>query len=129
MNEDIDLNDFVRNRLENGLSGDIPHFDDIIQAASSAAVSRKVERRRHLTFWRSSLIAASFAAICSFAALCLQSGSLAADATIASALDLLRAADGVESAGDESSVADMLLAWQDAPYESAVSDILALNVN
>jgi len=47
---------------------------------------------------------------------------------VACVRDLLRTADGVESSEEtESTVAEMLLAWQDAPYESAIADLVAAN--
>jgi hypothetical protein len=36
-------------------------------------------------------------------------------------------ADGAEDASEVSSVAEMLLAWQDAPYESAISGLVSEN--
>ena len=51
--------------------------------------------------------------------------------TVACVIDLLRTADGAETLSESSadsesegtSVAEMLLAWQDAPYESAIADL------
>ena len=36
-------------------------------------------------------------------------------------------ADGKEDASEEASVAEMMLAWQDAPYESAISGLVSEN--
>ena len=76
------------------------------------------------------LVAASLAIVFSFAVLHIDS-SPDPENTVACVIDLLRTADGVEtlsgsSAGVESegtNVAEMLLAWQDAPYESAIADL------
>ena len=42
-------------------------------------------------------------------------------------IDLLRVADGAEDESSASSLEEMLIAWQDAPYESAVSGLVAEN--
>ena len=46
---------------------------------------------------------------------------------MASVIDLLRAADGAEEESGADSLEEMLLAWQDAPYESAISGLVAEN--
>ena len=85
------------------------------------------ERRSRNRLWQSSLAAACVAVACSFAVIHRQTVSPTPEATVACVIDLLRAADGTASASDESSVEEMLLAWQDAPYESAVSGLVADN--
>ena len=45
--------------------------------------------------------------------------------TVVDAIDLLSTFDGEELDVETNSVVEVLLAWQDAPYKDAVSDILA----
>ncbi len=125
MNEDKVLNDFLKRRLEDDVDGSVPHFDEIVRAAARASFVRSSGRRSRARFWGASMLAASLAVVCAFAVVALQSGSCASEATVADAIELLRMADGAESTDDAASVADMLLDWQDAPYETAVSDLLA----
>ena len=47
--------------------------------------------------------------------------------TLVGAIDLLSMADGDNIEVETNAVADVLLAWQDAPYEDAISDLLAGN--
>jgi len=123
MNEDKELNDFLRSRLEGDVPGEIPHFDAIMRAASEQSSADAAERRSHRRFWGSSLLAASLAVVCTFVVVTLQTSSPAPETTMANAIDILRVVDGAESLSEETSVAEMLLAWQDAPYESAISDL------
>jgi len=77
------------------------------------------------------LVAASLAIVFSFAILHIDPSPKPED-TVACVIDLLRTADGAETLSEssavvepgETAVAEMLLAWQDAPYESAIADLL-----
>ncbi len=124
MNEDKELNEFLKDRLEGDVSGEIPHFSEVMRAASETSFARAAERRSRTRFWGASLLAASLAVICSFAFLNVHTEAPAPETTVANAIDLLLVADGAEELSEEASVAEMLLAWQDAPYESAVADLL-----
>ncbi len=124
MNEDKGLNEFLKNSLEGDVPGEVPHFAEIMRAASEESFARASARRSRSRFWSASLLAASLAFVCAFSVVFLQTGAPAPETTVANAIDILRVADGAESLSDETSFADMLLAWQDAPYESAVSDLL-----
>jgi len=127
MNEDIELVNFLKGRLECDVRREPPHFEEIVRAASEASFAAAAERRSGWRLWLSSLAAACVAVACSFAVIRLQTSSPTPEATVACVIDLLRAADGTESASGESSVEDMLLAWQDAPYERAISGLVADN--
>jgi hypothetical protein len=88
-----------------------------------------------MRIWGGFLAAAALAAICIFTVHMqtpevprIDAGQNQSNYTIvADMIDLLRVADGyepVESEADhEDSVADKLLAWQDAPYEHAISGL------
>lgn len=147
MNEDVKLNDFLKERLEAGVSGEPPRLDAILQAASAAAQTRAAARRSRVRLWGGLLAAASLAVLCLFAvhlwvspttpssphqvARPVPSQSLASmpspEQTLVSAIDLLSMADGDNIEVETNAVEDVLLAWQDAPYEDAVSDLLAGN--
>lgn len=123
MNEDRCLNEFLKNRLEGDVPGEVPHFAEIMRAASEESFARAAARRSGSRFWGASLLAASLAFVCAFSVVFLQAGAPAPETTVANAIDILRVADGAKSLGEETSFAEMLLAWQDAPYESAISDL------
>ena len=147
MNEDAKLNDFLKDRLETGVSGEPPRLDAILQAASAAAQTRTAARRSSVRLWGGLLAAASLAVLCLFAvhlwvppstpsspnkaAQPAPSQSLASmpspEQTLVGAIDLLSMADGDNIEVETNAVEDVLLAWQDAPYEYAVSDLLAGN--
>ncbi len=147
MNEDAKLNDFLKDRLETGVSGEPPRLDAILQAASAAAQTRTAARRSSVRLWGGLLAAASLAVLCLFAvhlwvppttpsspnqaAQPAPSQSLASmpspEQTLVGAIDLLSMADGDNLEVETNAVADVLLAWQDAPYEDAISDLLAGN--
>lgn len=124
MNEDKELVRLVRRGLEDGIAGEPPRLREIMQAASFAVSAR---RRHRISKWGgASLVAASLAFVCSFAVLQshLRPEAPSPEDTVASVIDILRTADGIDMpSGDESSVAEMLLAWQDAPYEDAISGL------
>ncbi len=124
MNEDKELNEFLKTRLEGDVSGEIPHFGEIMRAASEASFARAEERRSRSRFWGASLLAASLAVVCTFSVLNIDTKTPSPETTVANAIDILRVADGAESMSDETSLDELLLAWQDAPYENAVSDLL-----
>ena len=63
MNEDAKLNDFLKERLEAGVSGEPPRLDAILQAASAAAQARAAARRSRVRLWGGLLAAASLAAL------------------------------------------------------------------
>ena len=149
MNEDAKLNDFLKERLEAGVPGEPPRLDAILHAASTAAQTRAAARRSRVRLWGGLLVAASLAALCIFVvhlrktssspfspSLPQQAASSAPaslpassvpspEQTVVAAIDLLSMADGEKLEVETNSVADVLLAWQDAPYKDAVSDLLA----
>lgn len=147
MNEDAKLNDFLKEQLEAGVSGEPPRLDAILQAASAAAQTRSAALRSRIRLWGGLLAAASLAVLCLFAVHLWVSPatrpsphqearpaplqSLASmpspEQTVVDAIDLLSMVDGDNIEVETNAVADVLLAWQDAPYEDAVSDLLAGN--
>ena len=127
MNEDIELVNFLKDRLEGDVQKEPPHFEEIMRVAAEASFAAAAERRSRRRMWLSSLAAACVAAVCSFAVIHLQTSSPRPETTVACVIDLLRAADGTAATSEEYSVEDMLLAWQDAPYESAISGLVADN--
>lgn len=127
MSEDRELLNFVKSRLEDGLSREPPRMGEIMREAKEASFVRVVEQRsRRRRLWGTSLAAASVALVCSFAAFFAQTESPSPENTVADVIELLRTADGEASSPVEAaSVAEMLLAWQDAPYEAAVAGLVA----
>ena len=148
MNEDANLNAFLKERLEADVPGEPPRLDAILRAASAAAQARAAARRRPIRLWGSLLAAASLAVLCSFAVHLRHSSPSASspslpsvasspapssspapvpspEQTVVNAIDLLSTFDGEELDVGTNSVVEVLLAWQDAPYKDAVSDILA----
>lgn len=121
MSEDRELMDFIKAKLEGDLPEAPPRFREIMHfAATMGTEKNKVWPTRR---WLASLAAASLLVICSFVAANMHSNRPSQERTIANVIDILRVVDGGETALCESSVADMLLAWQDMPYESAVSEL------
>ena len=150
MNEDAKLNNFLKERLEADVPGDPPRLEAILQAASAAAQARAAARRRSVRLWGGLLAAASLAVLCLFAVHLWTSSPSASspsqlsqasspvptsspsdvpspEQTVVDAIDLLSTFDGEEVDVETNSVVEVLLAWQDAPYKDAVSDILAGN--
>ena len=143
MNEDAKLNDFLKERLEAGVSGEPPRLDAILHAASVAAQTHTAARRTRVRLWGGLLAAASLAALCLFAvhlwvspatpssphqvAQSVPSPSLASmpspEQTLVGAIDLLSMVDGDNIEVETNAVEDVLLAWQDAPYEDAVAGL------
>ena len=150
MNEDAKLNGFLKERLEAGVPGEPPRFEAILHAASAAAQARAAARRRSVCLWGGLAAAASLAVLCLFA-VHLRNASPSASSpsqpslasspapssspasmpspeqTVVNAIDLLSTFDGDELDVETNSVVEVLLAWQDAPYKDAVSDLLAGN--
>jgi len=154
MNEDAKLNDFLKDRLEADVPGEPPRLEAILHAASAAAQTRVAARRRSIRLWGGLLAAASLAALCLFAVHMWTSStspspsasapsqpalasspvpsSLPAsvpspEQTVVNAIDLLSTFDGDELDVETNSVVEVLLAWQDAPYEDAVADLFEGN--
>ena len=130
MNEYRDIEDFVKGRLEEGVALSPPRLAEIERVAAAESFARVAECRSRRRLWAASLVAASIAIVFSFAVLHIDS-SPKPENTVACVIDLLRTADGAEtlseasadSESEETAVAEMLLAWQDAPYESAIADL------
>ncbi|MBO7683476.1 MAG: hypothetical protein J6T51_01980 [Kiritimatiellae bacterium] len=104
---------FVKSGLEEGIEG-TPRLAEIERAA-----------RPKSAFWRYSWLAAaaSVAVMLSFVFLAFgrKGGS---EATVAQVIELLSTVDGAEDGGlADSDLPSLILAWQDAPYESAISDL------
>ena len=122
MSEDRELMDFIKAKLEGDVHAEPPGFKEILHFAAKMSEERAKVWRPFL--WGMSLVAASLLAVCSFVAVSRpQAKASSQERTIANVIDILRAADGIEATTGESSVADMLLAWQDVPYESAISEL------
>ena len=135
MNDDGRLNEFIKDRLEADISVEPPRMEAIVEAASRAAANRKVARMSHTRIWGGAMAAAALAAICLFT-VHMQTPQRAETgepqnqsnyAVVADMIDLLRTVDGyepmqLEATGDDS-IADKMLAWQDAPYEQAISGL------
>ena len=150
MNEDAKLNDFLKERLEAGVPGEPPRLEAILHAASAAAQARAAARRRSIRLWGGLLAVASLAVLCFFAVhfrtsspseSSLSQPALASspnpsslpasvpspEQTVVNAIDLLSTFDGDELDVETNSVVEVLLAWQDAPYEDAVADLFEGN--
>ena len=131
MNEYRDIEDFVRGRLEEGVPPLPTRLAEIERAAAAESFARVAEHRSRRRRTTALLVAASLAIVFSFAVLHIDS-SPKPENTVACVIDLLRTADGAETLSEssavvepgETAVAEMLLAWQDAPYESAIADLL-----
>ena len=130
MNEYRDIEDFVKGRLEEGVSSSPPRLAEIERAAAAESFAHVAEHRSRRRCTVAMLVAASIAIVFSLAILHIDS-SPKPENTVACVIDLLRTADGAEtlsatatdSESEETAVAEMLLAWQDAPYESAIADL------
>jgi len=130
MNEYRDIEDFVRGRLED-VPPLPPRLAEIERAASAESFARVAEHRSRRRRTTALLVAASLAIVFSFAILHIDP-SPKPENTVACVIDLLCTADGAETLSEssavvesgEATVAEMLLAWQDAPYESAIADLL-----
>ena len=127
MKEESELFDFIRGRLEGDVPVDPPRFGAIMHAAAEAASARAAARRSRRRLWGSLLAAASLAVLLSVSVARLQTGSPAPDETITEVIDLLRTEGDVDSVSNDASAVERLLAWQDAPYESAIDGLSAEN--
>ena len=128
MTEDRELVKFLKGRLEEDVPGDVPYLDEILRYASTQSFAQRVERRSRLRLWVASVAAACVAVVCSFVFLRPQTAAVPSpETTIVSAINLIMAADGDEESSDETAVADMLLALQDAPYENVIDELVAEN--
>lgn len=125
MKEDIELANFVKDRLEEGIASEPRCLAEIERVATAESFALLPKRRSRRRFWGSSLVAASFAAVCSVTVLTMGRERPAPESTVAGVIDLLRASDGDTTELEAGSVAEMLLAWQDAPYEAAVSGLVS----
>ena len=124
MSKDIELTNFVRARLEEGLSPEPPRMGEIMRAAKAASFALAARQKSRRRLRGPALAAASVALVCSFAAFFARTGSPDPKNTVADAIELLRVADGENStSADATSMSEMLLAWQDAPYEAAVAGL------
>ena len=121
MNEDAELSWFLKRRLEAGAAAEPPRMSEIVRAASESAFLRRRFRRRVLFGWGLSAAAAALAVICCFTAVWRGAFARAPRGDLAGVLAILNAADGISPPPDSESIADMLLAWQDAPYENALA--------
>lgn len=142
MKEDGKLIDFLAKRLEGNVSGDPPRLDAILREATACARARSRMRRLRTCIWGGALAAAVLAVICIFAVhvqphplssedVAVQGGvseEPSSNKVVADVIDILRAVDGDELEEEENaSEVELLLAWQDAPYESAVSGLFSEN--
>ena len=137
MKEDGKLIGFLAERLEENLPGDPPRLDAILREATACARARSRLRRLRTCIWGGALAAAVLAVICIFAVhvqprplpseeVGVQGG--VSEGVVADVINILRAVDGDElEEEEEASEVEMLLAWQDAPYENAVSGLFSEN--
>ena len=68
MSEDIELTNFVRARLEEGLSPEPPRMGEIMRAAKAASFALAARQKSRRRLRGPALAAASVALVCSFAA-------------------------------------------------------------
>ena len=142
MKEDGKLIDFLTERLEGDVPGNPPRLDAILREATSCARARSRIRRLRTCIWGGALAAAVLAVICIFAVHVqphplpsegdavqeVASQATASKDVVVDVIDILRTVDGDElEEEEEASEVEMLLAWQDAPYEDAVSGLFSEN--
>ena len=125
MNEDNEIMCFLKEKLETDVPREPPRMSEIMRTASTATAARAAARRSRRWAWGTSLAAASLAFVCCMTVVSLKTERPSPESTVAAVIDILCAVDGVDSAAEGSSVADRLLAWQDAPYRTAVSELLS----
>ena len=87
MNEDRELMDFVRDRLEGDVPRDVPRLDEITRFAAEQSFVRAAESRSRSRLWGASLAAACVAAVCAFAVVHVQTASPSPEATVASVIE------------------------------------------
>ena len=124
MSEDIELMNRIRCGLEDGVPSASPRLHAIAREAAVLAARRR--RWRIVGRATATLLAASLAVACVWPVLPLNRRPTPEN-TVAYVIDLLRASDGIDDELASLSVAERLLAWQDAPYESALSDLVSEN--
>lgn len=125
MNEDGELTKFVKDRLEEGVALEPRCIAEIERVATAESFALSAERSSCRRLWAASLVAASLAVVCSVAVLTVGRERPEPESTVAGVINLLRASDGDTTELAADSVAEMLLAWQDAPYEAAVSSLVS----
>ncbi len=133
MNEDKEFNDFLKGRLEHEVSHDPPGLDRIMRTASEVSRARTRSRRLRNGLWGALLAAASLAVISAVSfnepQPVLQPKQkpepqeLVRDETVTTVIELLCTEEELESIPEGASAVEQLLAWQDVPYDLAVSDI------
>ena len=128
MNDDTGLAKFLKARLEEGVNASPPRLESIMRAAADESIAQAARRRFRFRAWGASLIAASLAAACLFV-LPDRIAPAPAERTVARVIDLLRASDGDIADASAESIAELLIAWQDAPYEKAISGIARDSMN
>ena len=64
MNEDRELMDFVKGRLEEGVSPEAPRLAEIVRAATAESFALTAESRSRRRLWVASFAAASLAVVC-----------------------------------------------------------------
>lgn len=128
MDEDIELNAFVKRGLEDGVALGSSRLAAIEAAAAEVAAAGRPEGRavrRWGGFWGGSALAAACLA---GACLWMSAGvkvpePSSPEAELARAIGLLAESDGAAEGLDGSlSAAELLLAWQDMPYENALAE-------
>ena len=116
-------------------------LDAILREATACARARSRVRRLHMCIWGGALAAAALAVICIFsvhvqphplpsegdAVREVASQKASPNDVVADVIDILRTVDGDDLEEDETSEVEILLAWQDAPYENAVSGLFSEN--
>ncbi len=141
MKEDGKLIDFLTERLEGDVPGNPPRIDAILREATSCARARSRIRRLRTCIWGGALAAAVLAVICIFAVHVqphplpsegdavqeVASQATASKDVVVDVIDILRTVAGDELEEEETSEVEILLAWQDAPYENAVSGLFSEN--
>ena len=119
MREDSEIMCFLKEKLEADVAGEPPRMAEIMRAAAATAAARR--SRRWLV--GSSLAAASLAFALCMAIVCQRQERPSPESTVEDVITILCAVDGIAPSAEGASVADKLLAWQDAPYEKALSEL------
>ena len=120
MNEDRDFENFLKDRLEAGVEVTPAALEGILRAAEEAPALRRVR-----PWWRALPMAASFLVIFALAVLLARGPASRASAGAAvEALQLLCEAGEVVTDAETATAADLLLAWQDAPYRAVEVEVL-----
>lgn len=113
MNTEMTTEEFLKAKLEDGVRPSPATLAAIgLMAAREARPVRKIWRR-------ASLVAAAAVAVFGVATLFVGPGAPTRDDPTTQAISLLLEANDFEA--DSPSAADLLLAWQDAPYAEALA--------